>query len=88
MNNFFDKQTKVLRLDELVSENPSFKKIMEDKVVTDEELKEQSQKVIDLIKKLEKELSENELNLVSETITELAVLYSVNQYKQIQELYQ
>lgn len=86
MNTFFDKETGVFRLDEMVSENESFKKIIEDGVVTDDELLEQSTRVIDLFKQLEERLSEADLKLVSDSVSELAVLYAINQYKEIQEL--
>ena len=86
MKKFFDEETGILRLDEMVVENPSFKKIMADNVVTDEEIKEQSELVISLLKSLENELSDKEFEKVSRAITEMSVLYAINQYKQLQNV--
>ena len=53
----FDKQTGLLNLDEQVQSRASFQKIMQDQIVTDQEVEEQSQLVIKLLKELEATLS-------------------------------
>lgn len=52
MITFFDKGG-YFNLDEIVVQRPSFKKVMEDKIVTDEEVLEQANLVISLLKQLE-----------------------------------
>lgn len=49
---FFNEQG-ILNIDELVANNESFKKIMEDGVVTEEEIKSQSDKVIAMFHDME-----------------------------------
>jgi len=83
----FDKQTGILNLDEQVLERPSFQKIMQDQKVTDEEIEEQSQLVISLLKELEASLSPADLDKVSNTIVEMGVLYAVSQFKELQDIH-
>jgi len=58
---------------------------MEDQQVTDEELFEQSERVIELFKKLEAQLTKDDKELVKESIAEIAVLNAIVHHKQIQE---
>ena len=83
---FFDKQTGFFNLDEQIHLHPSFQKIMEDQIVSDEEITEQSQKVIKLLKELEVELSTGDLEKVGNAFVELGVLYAVSQIRQVQDL--
>ena len=50
---FFDEKG-ILNIDELVASNNSYKKIMEDGMVTDQELETQAQKVVSMLQDLEK----------------------------------
>ncbi len=81
----FDKEG-ILNIDELVCQRPTFKKIMEDQMVSDEELSAQADLVIASLKKLERMLSAEELTEVENLLAEMSVLYAVHQYKEIQEL--
>ncbi|HNX65700.1 MAG TPA: hypothetical protein PKH02_02400 [Bacteroidales bacterium] len=83
---FFDKETGILNLDEQVQTRPTFQKIMNDQVVTDEEINEQSQLVISLLKQLERTISPADLKLVEETLAEMSVLYAVSQARQLQDI--
>lgn len=74
---WFDLETGILLLDEYVAEMPSYQKILEDGVVTVEEIKEQSHKVISLLKQLEVMLPPEAKATVTELLCELAVLYSI-----------
>ncbi len=76
----------MFRLDEMVLESKTFQKIMEDQIVTDEEIREQSHLVIELYKRLETSLNEEQLTLVAETIVEMGVLQSACQYAELKEL--
>ena len=73
MNTFFD-ETGTLNLDELILNHPSFKKIMADGVVTQEELTEQGQRVTYLLKKMEQTLSPDQIDQVRELLAEISVL--------------
>ncbi len=77
----FDKQTGIFNLDEQVQNRASFQKIMQDQIVTDEEVEEQSRLVIKLLKELEETLSPADLEKVSSTMVEMSVLYAVSQIK-------
>lgn len=83
---FFDKQTGFFNLDEQIHLHLSFQKIMEDQLVTDEEVAEQSQKVINLLKELEVELSAADLEKVGNAFVEFGVLYAISQIRQLQDL--
>lgn len=74
----FDEITGMLLLDEYVYDMPSFKKIIDDGVITSDEVIEQSQKVISLLKKLESELQPETKDLFIETLCEIAVLYAIS----------
>ena len=50
---FFNEQG-MLNLDEAVMNQPTFKKIMEDGIVTEQEVKEQSERIISILKSMEK----------------------------------
>lgn len=76
MNTFFD-ESGTLNIDDLILERPSFQKIMEDGVVTDEELVEQKERVIALLKKLEQSLTSEQIDQVRELLAEISVLVAV-----------
>ena len=54
---FFNEQG-MLNLDEAVMNQPTFKKIMEDGIVTEQEVKEQSERIISILKSMEKNYTE------------------------------
>ena len=56
-----------------VQQAPSFQRIMQDGVVSDDEIVEQAARVEALMKKTEETLSPEDFALVSDLITELAV---------------
>ena len=73
MNTFFD-TTGSLNLDELILQQPSFQKIMEDGIVTEEELAEQGQRVKGLLSQMEQTLSPDQIDQVRELLAEISVL--------------
>lgn len=85
MTTWFDPETGVFRLDEIVAERGAFKKIMEDGIVTDEELAAQSERVVDLLRRAEAELDEASRALVQELLAELAVLYAASHLHNLQQ---
>ena len=73
MNTFFEEEG-TLNIEDLVMNQPSFKKIMEDGVVTKQELEEQSQRVIASLKAFEKIASPEQIDKVREILAEVSVL--------------
>ena len=76
----------ILNIDELIMNNATFKKIMEDGIVTEEEIKEQSDKVVALLHDMEKKYSEEQLNEIKDLLVESGVLYAVYNFYSIQSL--
>ena len=81
----FDEQTGYLRLDEIVEERTTFRKVMEDGKVTDAEIKEQAELVLALLKEIGERLSDEDEKLVTDALCELAVLYEMNAFREEQE---
>lgn len=77
MNTFFD-ESGALNIDDLILQQPSFKKIMEDGVVTEEELAEQKERVISLLKNFEQHYTPEQIDQVRELLAEISVLVAVD----------
>ena len=75
----------ILNLDEMIVKEPSFQKIMEDGVVTDEELQSQSERVIELLKEVEQRFSADDLQLIKRLFAETNVLSAIYHYYQLNE---
>lgn len=86
MKNILFDENGVLKIDEAVAQNANFKKIMEDGIVTDEELYEQSALTNALFKKVEESCSEEQLGLIKDLLVETSVLSAVYNYHQLQSL--
>jgi hypothetical protein len=80
---WFDQETGTLMLDEYVVEMDSYRRIVEDEVITDAELVEQTQRVASLLRRLEEVLSPEAKALATEALCELAVLNAL-QVKRLQ----
>lgn len=76
MSTFFD-ESGALNIDDFILQQPSFKKIMEDGMVTDEELAEQKERVIILLKKLEQNSTPEQIDQVRELLAEISVLVAI-----------
>jgi len=74
---WFDPETGLLMLDEYVLQMPSFKKIMADDRITEDEVMEQAAAVTDKLKQLDAALSPELKSLATDALCELAVLYAV-----------
>lgn len=77
MTSIFD-QYNHLNIDDIIVEHPSFLKIMEDGVVTEEEIQEQSERVTSLLHKFEETATEEQIELMREILAELCVLVAIN----------
>lgn len=82
---FFNKEG-FLNIDEMVVNNASFKNIMEDGVVTQEEIKAQSDKVVAMLHAMESKYSEEQLAEIKELLAESSVLYTVYNIYSIQNI--
>ena len=85
MNVFFNDDG-ILNLDEAVMEMDSFKKIMEDGIVTDDEVMNQANHVADLLHRIEDTCPPEQSALVKEALSEISVLYAVYHYRELQTL--
>jgi predicted ribosome quality control (RQC) complex YloA/Tae2 family protein len=80
---WFDQETGTLMLDEYVVEMDSYRRIVEDEAITDDELDEQIQRVTSLLRQLEESLSPEAKAIATEALGELAVLNAL-QVKRLQ----
>ena len=67
----------ILNIDEMVVNNASFKAIIEDGIITEEEIKAQSDKVVSLLHDMEAKYSEEQLAEIKNLFAEASVLYAV-----------
>ena len=80
MNTFFD-ESGGLNIDDLILEQPSFQKIMEDGIVTEEEIAKQKDRVIAILKNLEQNSTSEQIDQIRELLAEISVLIAVqNKY--------
>jgi hypothetical protein len=82
---FFNEEG-ILNIDEAVLETTSYKKIMEDGIVTEEELVSQAQKVVSMLQTMEKKYNEEQLLEIKALLTESSVLYAVYNIHSIQNI--
>ena len=80
---WFDQETGTLLLDEYVLEMDSYRRIVEDETITDDELLEQTQRVTSLLQQLEETLSPEAKAIATEALGELTVLNAL-QVKRLQ----
>ena len=73
-------------IDEMIAQEPSFQKIMADGVVTSDELREQTNCVIDLLHEVENRFSEEDQLLVKRLFAETNVLTAIYNYYQLQNI--
>ena len=82
---FFNEEG-ILNIDEMVINNTSFKAIMEDGVITEEEIKAQSDKVVSLLHDMEAKYNEEQLAEIKNLLVESSVLYAVYNFYSIQNI--
>lgn len=82
---FFNEEG-ILNIDEMVVNNASFKNIMEDGVVTEEEIKAQSDKVVAMLLDMEAKYDEEQLAEIKNLLVESNVLYAVYNFHSIQNI--
>lgn len=67
----------ILNIDEMLVNNVSFQKIMEDGIVTEEEIKAQSDKVVAMLHDIESKYDEAQQAEIKNLLAEASVLYAV-----------
>lgn len=85
MQTLFD-ENGMLNISDIVLNHPSYKAIMEDGVVTDEELKEQAETTIKALRKLQEICSEEQQNAILDAISEMSVLFATYHQYELQEI--
>ena len=73
-------------IDEMLAQEPSFCKIMEDGVVTADELREQTDTVINLLHEVENKFTDEQQQLVKRLFAETNVLSAIYRYYEIQNI--
>lgn len=73
----------ILDLESIMMNNTSLRKILEDGIVTEEEIKEQSEKVTTIAAKLEQECTEEQLKMIQSLIAEMNALYVAYNYNEL-----
>ena len=76
----------ILNIDEMVVNNASFKNIMEDGIITEKEIKTQSDKVVALFNDMEAKYNEEQLAEIKNLLVESSVLYAVYNFHSIQTI--
>lgn len=82
---FFNEEG-ILNIDEMVMGNASFRNIMEDGVITEDEIKAQSDKVVTLLHNMEAKYNEEQLAEIKNLLVESGVLYAVYNFYSIQNI--
>ena len=73
-------------IDEMIAQQPSFQKIMEDGVVTDDEMREQTDIVISLLHEVENRFSKDDQLLIKRLFAETNVLSAIYRYYELQNI--
>ena len=76
----------ILDIDEMIAQEPSFQNIMADGIVTEEELREQSERVIGLLHEAEHRFSNDDLQFIKTLFAETNVLSAIYRYYELQNL--
>lgn len=82
---FFNEEG-ILNIDEMVVNNASFKAILEDGIITEEEIKAQSEKVVTMLHDMEAKYNEEQLAEIKSLLAESSVLYAVYNFHSIQNI--
>ena len=73
-------------IDEMIAQEPSFQNIMADGMVTEEELSEQSQRVMDLLHEAEQRFNDEDQIFIKRLFAETNVLSAIYSYYELQNL--
>lgn len=82
---FFNEEG-ILDLDNFLAGNVSFQRIMEDGVVTAEELADQSDKIVAILRHIEETYSDDQISEVKDLLVEVSALFTAHNVYSIQEI--
>ncbi|PWL58396.1 MAG: hypothetical protein DBY35_12760 [Bacteroidales bacterium] len=85
MNTLFDKDG-ILNISDIVVNHPSYKTIMEDGIVTDDELKQQADAAVASLRRLQELCNEEQQSAIVDAISEMAVLFAAYHNYGLQDL--
>ena len=85
MNTLFDSNG-MLDLGELVANNPAYKSIMADGIVTDEELKAQAEAAVKSLRRLQEICNEEQQSAIADAISDMAALFAVYHNYELQDI--
>lgn len=85
MQTIFD-ENGLLNISDIVKNHPSYKAIMEDGIVTDQELKEQAEATLVSLRKLQTLCNEEQQNAIVDAISEMGVLFAAYHNYELQDL--
>jgi len=81
----FNKQG-IIDIDEMIAQEPSFQNIMADGVVTDDELRQQSERVIALLQEAQQRFGDEDQLFIKRLFAETNVLSAIYRYYELQNL--
>lgn len=85
MNTLFDKNG-ILNIGDIVTNHFSYKSIMEDGIVTDDELKAQADTTVASLRRLQVICNEEQQAAIVDAISEMAVLFAAYHNYELQDL--
>ena len=85
MNTLFDKNG-LLNISDIVANHPSYKAIMADGIVSDDELKAQADATIASLRRLQEICNEAQQSAIVDAISEMAVLFAAYHNYELQDL--
>lgn len=86
MNTLFDKNG-ILNIGDIVANHNSYKSIMEDGIVTDDELKAQANATVASLRHLQELCNEEQQSAIVDAISEMAVLFAAYHNYELQDLH-
>lgn len=84
MNTLFDKNG-ILNIGDIVANHNSYKSIMEDGIVTDDELKAQADTTLASLRRLQELCNEEQQAAIVDAISEMAVLFAAYHNYELQD---
>lgn len=85
MQTLFD-ENGLLNIPDIVAGHPSYKAIMADGIVTDQELEAQAETAVAALRKLQEICNEQQQSAILDAISELSVLFAAYHNYQLQDL--
>lgn len=87
MKSFFFNEDGTLKINETIMQQPSFKKIMEDGIVTADEIEQQSELVLSLFRKIDETFNPEQKELVQQLLIETNVLSAIYSHYEMRSMF-